>query len=101
MHSCSPINRSIVRRTAERLGHGLASAVNIFNSSMIIVGGGLSGLVELARPQVEEQLQRHAMASLLAGVQLTQPGLGSDSSLFGAMEIGFEAMLDDPTAADG
>lgn len=87
-----------VQRTAEWLGRGLASVVNIFNPKMIIVGGSLSGLVELARPQVEEQLHRHAMASLLAGVQLTLPGLGGDSSLFGAMEIGFEAMLEDPTA---
>lgn len=87
-----------VRRTAEWLGRGLAGVVNIFNPRMIIVVGSLSGLVELARPSVEDQLERHAMASLLAGVQLTLPGLGADSSLFGAMEIGFEAMLDDPTA---
>jgi predicted NBD/HSP70 family sugar kinase len=88
-----------VQHTAEWLGRGLASVVNIFNPRMIIVGGSLSGLVELARSQVEDQLERHTMASLLAGVQLAQPGLGADSSLFGAMEIGFEAMFEDPTAA--
>ncbi|MCU1690605.1 MAG: hypothetical protein JWN61_1773 [Pseudonocardiales bacterium] len=87
-----------VAHTAEWLGRGLASVVNIFNPRMVIVGGNLSGLVELARPQVEDLLERHSMASLLAGVQLVLPGLGGDSSLLGAMEIGFEAMLEDPTS---
>lgn len=93
-----PAARAGVDDVARWLGRGLASVVNVFNPRMIIVGGSLAGLIELARPIVEAQLDRHVMHSMRAGLQLRLPALGADSSLFGAMEIGFDALLEDPTS---
>jgi predicted NBD/HSP70 family sugar kinase len=94
-----PVTLAGVESVAGWLGRGLASVVNVFNPRMLIVGGSLAGLVELARPSIEAQLDRHVMPSLRTGLELRLPGLGGDSSLIGAMEIGFEALLDDPSSS--
>lgn len=93
-----PAARAGVDSVAGWLGRGLASVVNVFNPRMIIVGGSLSGLIELARPIVEAQLDRHVMDSMRGGLDLRLPALGEDSSLFGAMEIAFDALLEDPNS---
>jgi predicted NBD/HSP70 family sugar kinase len=84
-----------VRTIAEWLGQALGNLVNILNPQRIILGGSLSGVLEIARPEVEHALEQYAFD---AGhpVELVPPCFGVDSALLGAAELAFTDLLDDP-----
>jgi predicted NBD/HSP70 family sugar kinase len=88
-----------VRLVAEPLGRAIANLVNMLNPERVILGGSLSGLLELARPEVEASLEHYALEAPSRTLQLVQPGLGDDSALLGAAEVGFAELLADPLAA--
>jgi predicted NBD/HSP70 family sugar kinase len=88
-----------VRLVAEPLGRAIANLVNTLNPERVILGGSLSGLLELARPEVEASLEHYALEAPSRTLQLVQPGLGDDSALLGAAEVGFAELLADPLAA--
>jgi predicted NBD/HSP70 family sugar kinase len=88
-----------IRTVGRWLGLGIANVVNLLNPEMVITGGSLADVLELARPEIERQLDRHAMTASRHLVQLRVPGLGRDSSLLGAAELAFQAMLRDPVGA--
>jgi predicted NBD/HSP70 family sugar kinase len=88
-----------IRTVAGWLGLGIANVVNLLNPEMVITGGSLADVLDLARPEVERQLDRHAMVASRRIVQLRVPGLGRDSSLLGAAELAFQSMLSDPVMA--
>jgi predicted NBD/HSP70 family sugar kinase len=88
-----------IRTVGRWLGLGIANVVNLLNPEMVITGGSLADVLELARPEIERQLDRHAMVASRRIVQLRVPGLGRDSSLLGAAELAFQSMLSDPVEA--
>jgi predicted NBD/HSP70 family sugar kinase len=77
------------------LGLGVTNLVNVFNPSVVIFGGRLQHLLPYVEPEV-----RRALASGLRPsceqVRLSAPGLDADSTLLGAAELAFTAVLDDP-----
>lgn len=88
-----------IRTAARWLGLGIANVVNLLNPEIVIAGGSFSDLLELARPEIEQELDRHAMTAARRMVELRLPDLGSDSSLLGAAELSFQALLQDPVQA--
>jgi predicted NBD/HSP70 family sugar kinase len=94
-----PVALEGIRNAGRWLGLGIANVVNLLNPEMVIAGGSLADVLELARPEIERQLDRHAMVASRRMVRLRTPGLGPDSSLLGAAELAFQAMMQDPVAA--
>ena len=90
-----------LRRTGTALGQGLATVVNVFNPQVVVLGGYLSALYTLVRPEIEAGLAERALPAALANVSLALPGLGADSLILGAAEIAFEPLFVDPVAALG
>jgi predicted NBD/HSP70 family sugar kinase len=88
-----------VREVAESLGRAIASLVNTLNPELIMLGGYLSELLDIARPEIEAALLRFALASPGRTVRLVQPSFGGDSALLGAAEVAFAELLADPLAA--
>jgi predicted NBD/HSP70 family sugar kinase len=88
-----------VRQVAEPLGRAMANLVNTLNPERVILGGSLSGLLELARPEIEASFAHYAHESQSRTTQLRQPELGADSALLGAAEVAFAELLADPLAA--
>ncbi|MCW2524693.1 MAG: family transcriptional regulator [Frankiales bacterium] len=88
-----------IRTAARWLGLGIANVVNLLNPEIVIAGGSFADILELARPEIEQELDRHAMTAARSMVELRVPDLGSDSSLLGAAELSFQALLQDPVAA--
>jgi len=88
-----------VKTVAESLGRGLASVVNMLNPERVILGGSLSEVLDIARPELENALDRYALDAPGQSAQLAQPSFGSDSALLGAAEIAFQILLSDPVAA--
>jgi predicted NBD/HSP70 family sugar kinase len=85
-----------IRHVGEWLAIGVSNLVNIFNPEVVIFGGLLRDVF----PAVEDQLRLHLRTSGLAApreqVRLVLPGLGADSTLMGAAELAFHALLEDP-----
>lgn len=88
-----------LRPIATELGRGLAAVVNIFNPSVVILGGYFLPLFRLCRAEVSAGLAERALAPARDAVRLTLPGLGNDSILLGAAEMAMEPVFVDPVAS--
>jgi predicted NBD/HSP70 family sugar kinase len=87
-----------LEEVAIRLGAGLATLVNVFNPSLVVLGGVFERIQPLVGSTVERTL---AERSLLASGELVRvvPGrLGVDAPILGAAELAFEELLVDPAA---
>ncbi len=83
-----------VQEVAGRLGTGLASVVNLLDPRMIVVGGFLGEVLDLGGDAVDRAMCRHLTPVGRQAVRVCPPGLGHDSSLVGAAELGFDELLD-------
>jgi predicted NBD/HSP70 family sugar kinase len=93
-----PLACNGVRAVGVSLGRTVASLVNLLNPQVVIMGGSLSGILQLARREIEVEMERRAMAASRRGVELCSAGLGDDSSLLGAADLAFRPLLTDPIA---
>lgn len=74
-------------RSAGWLGVGMASLVNIFNPSLLVIGGGVSLAGEKLLKIVRQKIAKHAMEVQGKHVQVVTSGLGDEAGLFGAMAL--------------
>jgi predicted NBD/HSP70 family sugar kinase len=84
-----------VRAAASWLGQALGNVVNTLNPQRVILGGSLAGVLEIARPEIEDALDQYAFDPGHP-VELTLPRFGDDSALLGAAELAFTDLLEDP-----
>jgi predicted NBD/HSP70 family sugar kinase len=84
-----------VSRVGDWLGVGLANLVNLFNPEVLVLGGHLRHLLPLVSVQVTERIQA-ALPAAREQARIEIPALNGDSTLLGAAESAFEALLDDP-----
>jgi len=90
-----PAALSAIRTSAGWLGQALGNLVNTLNPQRVILGGSLSGVLELARPEIEQALERYAFDPGHP-VELVLPRFGVDSALLGAAELAFAGLIGDP-----
>jgi predicted NBD/HSP70 family sugar kinase len=88
-----------VRKVADSLGRAIADLVNTLNPQLVMLGGFLSELMGIARPEIESALARFALQAPGQTVQLAHPSFGADAALFGAAEVAFAELLSDPLGA--
>jgi predicted NBD/HSP70 family sugar kinase len=84
--------------TGEWLGVGLAGLVNLFNPSLVVLGGVFGRMAPFVAKEVEEVLDRRALRASRDVVKVVPTSLGTDATLIGAAEIAFEPFLVDPAA---
>ena len=82
------------------LGTGLADLVNIFNPNRIVLGGLFARAYPYLADAVRRQLDEHVQPPSRSMVTISSALLGEDSTLLGAVELGFEPLLADPTIID-
>jgi predicted NBD/HSP70 family sugar kinase len=87
-----------VREVAESLGLALASLVNTLNPHCAVLGGYLTELLDIARPDIERSLFEHTLEAHGGHLALIEPWFGADAALFGAAEVAFSDLLADPLA---
>ena len=78
--------------TAEYLGYGIASLVNIFNPEAIILGGGLSGAHKIIIPIVEKTVTRRCLPGLKENVKLLPVKDQSIIPALGAAKIALDSI---------
>jgi predicted NBD/HSP70 family sugar kinase len=94
-----PQARSAVQSVADSLGRAVANLVNVLNPRLVVMGGSLQDVLELAQPQVVSALDQHGLAAARSMVDLRPSALGADGPLLGAAELAFEPLLVDPLGA--
>lgn len=95
-----PAARRAVDAVAHWAGVGLANLVNCLNPEMVVLGGLLADLLELAGAEMRTQMRSGLVTPAHLGVQLVAPKLGAESVLLGAAEVALEPILSDPTLVD-
>jgi predicted NBD/HSP70 family sugar kinase len=96
VRSGDPVAIGAMQALAEPLGRTIATLVNILNPELVVLGGVLSGVLQVAGAEVEASVQRHSFGTADPAVLLAASGLGHDSSLIGAADLAFQRLLADP-----
>lgn len=81
------------------LGIGVANLINLFNPGVVVFGGMLSEIYRGAASRVNTRVNESVLHVHRERVALRTAALGYDSTLAGAAELGFAALLSDPLAA--
>jgi predicted NBD/HSP70 family sugar kinase len=88
--------RAGLGRTAHALGRGVGTLVNLLNPQMVILGGLLRDVYDVAAPDVEAGVRAVALRACLEEVQLASAACGPDAVLVGAAETMWLELLEDP-----
>jgi predicted NBD/HSP70 family sugar kinase len=80
------------------LGIGLVSLINVFNPTLVVLGGIFERIHPHITDAVEGVLDRRALRASRELVRVSPGTLGVDGPLIGAAELAFEPMLADPAA---
>jgi predicted NBD/HSP70 family sugar kinase len=91
-----PSARAALEHVAAWLGRGTANVVNALNPEVVILGGALEEVFGVAGATMLAEFELAALAAPLEQVRIVTPHLGSDSTLVGAAELAFGALLSDP-----
>ena len=87
-----------LRAVGRDLGAGIASAVNLLNPQVVVLGGYFRSLYPLVRAEVDDTVRSRALVAPNELVRIALPTLGADSVLVGAAEVAFAGLLADPVA---
>lgn len=80
------------------LGIGLAGLINVFNPSLVVLGGLFERIHPFVADQLAAVLERRALPASRELVSVIPGALGVDGPLLGAAEHAFEPLLADPAA---
>jgi glucokinase len=78
--------KAVWKETGYYLGIGIANVINIFNPSIVVIGGGIrraEGLMAAA----EESMREQAIESLARTCKIVEAALGEDAGVMGAAEL--------------
>lgn len=87
-----------VARVGEWLGIGVASLVNVFNPTLVVLGGVLGRIHPLVAPLLASALDRRTLLAARQLVRVAPGALGVNAPIIGAAELAFEPMLADPAS---
>jgi predicted NBD/HSP70 family sugar kinase len=96
-YSSDPAVRELVDRQVGFLGVALRGAINMFNPSVIVLGGFLGSLYRAAPDLLLAASASAAIAGSGDGVRIERAELGRDILTVGAAELVFTPLLGDPT----
>lgn len=75
------------------LGIGIASLLNVFNPSLIVLGGELSIAAEYLLPAVHKELKNRSLRWSRENAQIVVARFGSDAAIMGGVASVFQAKL--------
>jgi len=82
-------------KVGDWIGLGVANLVNIFNPEIVVLGGKLAEVLPAVAGRIDDSVN-HSLIGLRGQVHVEAAALGQDSTLFGAAEVAFNALLEDP-----
>src|SRR5918999_1019237 len=91
-----PAARASVAHVGTWMGVGIASLVNIFDPTLVVLGGILGRIHPLVASDLDAALDRHALSAARELVRVVPGALGVNAPIMGAAELALEPMLADP-----
>lgn len=91
-----PLALRVTREAAEYLGVAVAGMLNLMNPSVVIVGGGITGLGERFLEPLRETVRVRTRVSSMAGASIVMSGLGPQSVAVGAASLVLKEALANP-----
>lgn len=80
------------------LGIGLAGLVNVFNPTLIVLGGHFERIHPLVADRLEQVLDERALRASRELVSIVPASLGVDAPVLGAAELALEPFIADPAS---
>ncbi|NUU04931.1 ROK family transcriptional regulator [Leifsonia sp. C5G2] len=90
---------AVIERDYRMLQIAARNAVNVFNPSLLVLGGFLAALYRGARAHGAADLLAEVVHSSREGVVVAEAALGADQLLIGAAELVFSELIADPARA--
>lgn len=97
LEAIGPISAEVIRQ-ARTLGRALAGTVNILDPQLVVLGGHLGIVLELASDELHDAVRERALAPPFEDVAIVRAALGQDLLLIGAAELAFDRLITDPAA---
>jgi predicted NBD/HSP70 family sugar kinase len=97
--TADPAARAVVARQYDALRIAARNAVNVFNPSVLVLGGFLAALYRGAQAHGAPDLLGEVIHSSRDGVAVAEAQLGTDQMLIGAAELVFAELIADPARA--
>ncbi len=89
------IAQQIVTASGEYLGIAIASLVNLFNPSMVVIGGGVAQMGDLLLDPIRHAVQQRSLRPAARAVRISTAVLGRRSSSIGAAVQAINLALDE------
>ena len=87
------LSLEIVDEIGTNLGIGIINTLHIFDPEIVIIGGGMAQSMDLLKPSIEKEIQRHAIRSIRINTPpIVTAALGEDASILGAASLIFEEL---------
>jgi len=85
-----------VRVLGERLGVGIANAMNFLDPDLVVIGGGVSAAGELLRGPAEETARRFALTGVGTRTRIRLARYGNDAGVRGAALLALQELALEP-----
>ncbi len=86
-----PASLEIMNRAGRALGAAMGAFANIFNPSMIVVGGGVAAIGETLLGPARASLLEHSFVDMRRELTVSYSSLGNDTGLLGAAALAQQA----------
>jgi predicted NBD/HSP70 family sugar kinase len=94
------VTMEALNETGQAMGVGVANIINIFNPSLVVIGGLISSVAQFMLPGIMESMVHHTLPEFHQKVQVKLSAFGSDSSVIGAVATVVEAIFSKPTRSE-
>jgi glucokinase len=74
----------VINKTSEYLGSGIASAVNLLNPQVVVIGGGVSQGGKSFIRRIEKEVKKRAFPSATKNLKVVRAKLGNHAGFIGA-----------------
>jgi len=88
------VAQQIISEAGIYLGIALASLINLFNPSMVVVGGGVAQMGDILMEPIRRTARERSLRSAAQSVRITAAALGRRSSSMGAVVQAMNTALD-------
>ncbi len=85
---------AIMRRAGRALGAAIGAFANLFNPSMVVIGGGVAGIGETLLAHTREAIPQHSFIDMRRDLTLDYSALGADTGLLGAAALALRTFGD-------
>lgn len=88
-----PVSVEIIRRSGHHIGTVLASLVNFFNPSLILIGGGVSNIGDSFLAAIREVVYRRSLPLATRDLVIQRSALGGQAGILGAAALAIEEVF--------